>query len=91
MTMWYFWFALLIGVIITFLLVCKYNNRTVGDKLPIIWNQHSTASASTSTLTSIGGASKLKSPTTNNFNNQHYLYKHLKYNDEYLVSIFFAI
>ena len=35
MTMWYLWFALLIGIVITIVLVCKYNSRSGADLLPI--------------------------------------------------------
>jgi hypothetical protein len=66
MTMWYFWFALLIGIVLTFLLVCKYNSRmSNNDLLPVLWPP--------------------TPPPTAKSTNDHYMYKPLRYNDDYLV------
>ena len=72
--MWYF-VAFLIGIFITFLLVCKYNNRKINDQqLPVVWNPNISPTSNTS-------EPQFKS----NFNKTNYLYKPLKYNDDYLV------
>jgi hypothetical protein len=77
--MWYFWFALLIGILITFLLVCKYNNQKINDQLPIVWNQSSLMTSESQNF----------KPNFNNNNKNHYLYKPIKYNEDYLVRISF--
>jgi hypothetical protein len=82
MTMWYFWFALLIGILITFLLVCKYNQK-INDQLPIVWNQ-------SSLMTSESQNFKPNFNNNNNNNKNHYLYKPIKYNEDYLVRITFC-